>query len=56
MPGFISPKLATLKSKAPVGSKWFHEIKYDGCRLQINLNKGAQSIPATDTTGPSVFR
>jgi bifunctional non-homologous end joining protein LigD len=40
MPGFISPQLATLKSKAPVGSKWLHEIKYDGYRLQIHLNKG----------------
>jgi bifunctional non-homologous end joining protein LigD len=30
MPGFIPPQLATLKSKAPVGSKWLHEIKYDG--------------------------
>ena len=30
------------KSKAPVGSKWLHEIKYDGYRLQIHLNKGAK--------------
>ena len=42
MPGFIAPQLATLKSKAPVGNKWLHEIKYDGYRLQIHLNKGAQ--------------
>src|ERR1700722_1328660 len=42
MPGFISPQLATLKSKAPTGSKWLHEIKYDGYRLQIHLNKGAR--------------
>lgn len=42
MPGFISPQLATLRSKAPVGSKWVHEIKYDGYRLQIHLNKGAR--------------
>lgn len=27
MPGFISPQLATLKSKAPTGDKWVHEIK-----------------------------
>jgi bifunctional non-homologous end joining protein LigD len=40
MPGFVSPQLASLKSKAPVGSKWLHEIKYDGYRLQIHLNKG----------------
>jgi len=30
MPGFIKPQLATLKSKAPSGSQWLHEIKYDG--------------------------
>jgi bifunctional non-homologous end joining protein LigD len=42
MPRFISPQLATLKSKAPVGSKWLHEIKFDGYRLQIYLNKGVR--------------
>jgi bifunctional non-homologous end joining protein LigD len=42
MPKFVPPQLATLKSKAPVGSKWLHEIKYDGYRLQIHLNKGAR--------------
>lgn len=42
MPGFVLPQLATLKSKAPVGEKWLHEIKYDGYRLQIHLNKGVR--------------
>jgi bifunctional non-homologous end joining protein LigD len=42
MPGFIAPQLATLRSKAPLGSKWLHEIKYDGYRLQIHLNNGAK--------------
>ena len=27
MPGFIKPQLATLKSKAPKGEQWLHEIK-----------------------------
>jgi hypothetical protein len=40
MPGFIKPQLATLKSRAPNGSQWLHEIKYDGYRVQIHLNKG----------------
>jgi bifunctional non-homologous end joining protein LigD len=40
MPGFVKPQLATLKSRAPTGSQWLHEIKYDGYRLQIHLNKG----------------
>jgi hypothetical protein len=30
MPGFIKPLLATLKSKAPAGPLWCHEIKFDG--------------------------
>jgi bifunctional non-homologous end joining protein LigD len=42
MPGIIPPQLATLRSKAPAGSKWVHEIKYDGYRLQIHLNKGTR--------------
>jgi bifunctional non-homologous end joining protein LigD len=37
MPGFIKPQLATLKSKAPKGSQWIHEIKYDGYRVQANI-------------------
>lgn len=40
MPGFIRPQLASLRSKAPSGDNWLHEIKYDGYRLQIQLNKG----------------
>jgi bifunctional non-homologous end joining protein LigD len=40
MPGFIKPQLATLKAKAPVGNQWLHEIKFDGYRVQIHLNKG----------------
>jgi hypothetical protein len=40
MPGFIRPQLASLRSKAFSGDNWLHEIKYDGYRLQIHLNKG----------------
>ena len=35
MPGFIQPQLAALRSKAPSGAQWLHEIKYDGYRLRI---------------------
>jgi bifunctional non-homologous end joining protein LigD len=44
MPGFIPPQLATLKLRAPTGDKWIHEIKYDGYRVQIHLNKGKVKI------------
>ena len=40
MPGFIKPQLATLKSKAPLGEQWIHEIKYDGYRVQLHVNGG----------------
>jgi ATP-dependent DNA ligase len=33
MPGFIKPQLARLKSKAPKGDHWLHEIKFDGYRI-----------------------
>ena len=44
MPGFIKPQLATLKSKAPSGSQWIHEIKYDGYRLQPHVDRGKAKI------------
>ena len=44
MPGFIKPQLATLKTKAPKGALWLHEIKYDGYRLQVHLNRGRRKV------------
>ncbi|MGY4330996.1 hypothetical protein ACVWWG_005413 [Bradyrhizobium sp. LB7.2] len=43
MPGFIKPQLATLKMKAPAGDR-IHEIKYDGCRAQVYVDRGATKI------------
>jgi bifunctional non-homologous end joining protein LigD len=44
MPGFIKPQLATLKASAPKGDQWLHEIKFDGYRVQIHLNKGKRKV------------
>ena len=44
MPGFIKPQLATLKSKAPGGDRWLHEIKYDGYRIQVHANRGRKKV------------
>jgi bifunctional non-homologous end joining protein LigD len=44
MPGFIKPQLATLKSKAPSGDLWLHEIKYDGYRIQANIDSGRKRM------------
>jgi bifunctional non-homologous end joining protein LigD len=42
--GFIKPQLATLKSKAPKGDQWLHEIKFDGYRIQVHLNRGRKKV------------
>ena len=44
MPCFIKPQLATLKSRAPKGDQWLHEIKYDGYRVQVHLNGGRKKV------------
>ena len=44
MPGFIKPQLATLRPKAPKGEQSLHEIKFDGYRVQIHLNKGKRKV------------
>jgi ATP-dependent DNA ligase len=44
MPEFIKPQLATLKTKAPSGAQWLHEIKYDGYRVQVHLNGGRKRV------------
>ena len=40
MPSFVPPALAALKPKPPDGSRWLHEIKFDGYRLQARLDQG----------------
>ena len=39
MPGFIKPQLATLKTRAP-SEGYLHEIKFDGYRAQVHLDRG----------------
>lgn len=38
-PGFIPPQLALLVDAPPKSKDWIHEIKYDGYRLQVHLQK-----------------
>lgn len=38
MPEFISPQLATLQDKPPVGENWIHELKFDGYRMLCHVN------------------
>jgi bifunctional non-homologous end joining protein LigD len=36
-PGFIEPALASSIEKVPSGDRWFHEIKFDGYRVQLHI-------------------
>ncbi|WP_029085184.1 RNA ligase family protein, partial [Bradyrhizobium sp. th.b2] len=36
-PGFIAPALASPIEKVPSGTRWHHEIKFDGYRVQVHL-------------------
>jgi bifunctional non-homologous end joining protein LigD len=39
-PGFIEPGLATSIEKPPRGTRWVHEIKFDGYRVQVHIANG----------------
>ena len=39
-PSFIEPALATSAPKVPSGSRWVHEVKHDGYRLQLHIVNG----------------
>jgi bifunctional non-homologous end joining protein LigD len=40
LPGFIPPQLAKSVDRPPPGAGWGHEIKFDGYRLQLRVEKG----------------
>jgi bifunctional non-homologous end joining protein LigD len=40
LPDFVPPSLAILRSTAPTGEGWVHEIKFDGYRNQARLVHG----------------
>ncbi len=44
LPGFIEPALASAVAKVPSGSRWIHEIKFDGYRVQVHLANEAVRI------------
>ena len=39
-PGFIEPCLATKHDEIPRGTRWLHEIKFDGYRTQLQVRAG----------------
>lgn len=40
LPAFVEPMLASLAKAPPAGSRWLHEIKFDGYRLQARIEAG----------------
>ncbi len=61
MPAVIHPQLPTLVDVAPLGDRWFHEIKYDGYRIIAFLKNGSVRLVSRndkDWTGrfPSIVR
>lgn len=40
MPDFVPPSLATLRTSAPDGKDWLHEVKFDGYRMQAHIENG----------------
>jgi bifunctional non-homologous end joining protein LigD len=40
LPDFVPLELASLTQKAPSGSRWIHEIKFDGYRLEARIETG----------------
>nr|MCU0732476.1 DNA ligase D [Hyphomonas sp.] len=44
IPQFVTPQLCTSVAKAPDGSDWLHEIKYDGYRMQLRVVDGVATL------------
>ncbi|MFN3584218.1 DNA ligase D [Phenylobacterium sp.] len=43
-PGFVAPQLAKSVDRPPQGPGWAHEIKFDGYRLQLRVEKGQATL------------
>jgi bifunctional non-homologous end joining protein LigD len=44
LPGFIDPALATAIGRVPSGTRWIHEIKFDGYRVQVHIANAAVRV------------
>jgi bifunctional non-homologous end joining protein LigD len=43
-PGFVESCHPSLREEAPAGTRWVHEIKFDGYRMQARLRNGRPAI------------
>ncbi|HUO94406.1 MAG TPA: non-homologous end-joining DNA ligase [Rhizomicrobium sp.] len=44
LPHFIAPQLCEIREQPPAGPGWEHEIKFDGYRLQLRVEKGRAQL------------
>jgi ATP-dependent DNA ligase len=44
LPQWIPPQLTQLVEAAPSGSKWLHEIKLDGFRMAVRIERGQAKL------------
>jgi bifunctional non-homologous end joining protein LigD len=48
MPAFIPPQHPMLVARAPRGEQWLHEIKFDGYRVQLRVEKKQPAVRTRD--------
>jgi bifunctional non-homologous end joining protein LigD len=44
MPAFVAPELCTSVEEPPSGPGWYHEIKFDGYRVQLRVEDGEATL------------
>jgi bifunctional non-homologous end joining protein LigD len=44
MPNFIPPQLCGLRERPPAAHGWIHEVKFDGYRLQLRVERGKATL------------
>jgi bifunctional non-homologous end joining protein LigD len=44
MPDFIAPQLCETRERPPSADGWIHEIKFDGYRIQMRIEKGEVTL------------
>jgi bifunctional non-homologous end joining protein LigD len=52
-PGFTEPALASSIERVPTGSRWIHDIKFDGYRVLVHLPNEVVKIYTRRGVGPS---
>src|SRR5215831_14726459 len=44
LPKWVKPQLSKLVKESPQGPEWLHEIKYDGYRTHVRLDRGRAQL------------